>query len=637
MIELFLKGKFAKSKRGSIKWYYPMKKAEENQLKEIAKTVRYYSLRMSMLAGSGHPTSALSSADLMSALFISSFCYDINNPSHPNNDRLILSKGHASVLFYTLFALSGGIKRQELDNYRKLESSLEGHPTPHFKFTEAATGSLGQGLSIGVGLAINGKYLDNLSYRTFVLLGDGEMAEGSTWEAINLASYYRLDNLVGILDVNRLGQSQQTMLGHDTATYRKRLEAFNWKTKVIDGHDFKSILKAVKLIGKTKGPYMIIAKTLKGKGVSFLEDKDNWHGKAVSKEQFIKAIEELGRIDKGIKITLKKPRLATARRRTARSAEDIKYRLGEEIPTRKAYGLSLARLGSCYPQVISLDGDVKNSTYAEIFKEKFPQRFFEMYIAEQNMVGVAVGLSKRGKIPFVSTFAAFLTRAFDQIRMAAISSANIKFCGSHSGVSIGEDGPSQMGLEDIALFRAIYNCSVLYPADAVATDRLIEQMIKTSGMAYIRTTRPPTAVIYDRYERFYIGGAKVHRVKGGKGARAIVVAAGITLHEALKAQKELVNQGIETVVIDCYSIKPIDEETIKRYAVSAGLVVTVEDHWFDGGLGDALLNVFANSSNKPRIIKLAITEMPRSGKPAELLSAYGIDKKHIVEAVRKGL
>ena len=622
------------------------------QLQKLSNAVRYWSLYMSSKAGSGHPTSSLSAADIMTSFFATQFTYDFDNPKNPNNDRLIFSKGHASPLYYALFALAGVIKKEELDNYRTFDSILEGHPTPRFPYAEASTGSLGQGLSMGVGFALNGKYLDKLPYKTVVLLGDGEMAEGSVWEAMEIASHYKLNNLTGIIDVNRLGQSEQTMLGHDIDIYKRRVESFGWEAMVIDGHNHDEILAAFEKMGKTGDkPYMIIAKTFKGKGISTLENKDNWHGKPLPMAEFEKVKGELGDIDPNLKIEVSKPEAAkfkvlslsgTKFKSTAESSK-LNYKVGEEIPTRKAYGEALARVGELYPDVVSLDAEVKNSSYAEIFKAKFPERFFEMYIAEQNMAGAAVGFAKRGKVPFVSTFAAFLTRAFDQIRMAALSQAEIKFVGSHAGVSIGEDGPSQMALEDLAMFRAIHGCTVLYPSDAVATDNLIELMAKTPGMMYMRTTRAATPVLYGQGEEFTVGGCKVHgatlesgkwKVESGKKVDAIIVGAGITLHEALKAQKTLAGEGIETVVVDLYSIKPIDEKTLKELAKETDTFITVEDHWFDGGLGDAVLNVFANDI-KVKVKKLAVTQMPRSGKPAELLAWAGIDSDGIVKTVKE--
>jgi len=659
-------------------------------IERLATFLRYWALRMSTKAGSGHPSSGLSAADLMATLWTTTFRFDFKNPDNPNNDRLIFSKGHATPLYYGLFAAAGAIKPEELDNYRQFESVLEGHPTPRFRFTEAATGSLGQGLSIGVGIALalraklrtqnsvlSTKNLQltthNSQPHVYVLLGDGEMAEGSTWEAIGIASKYKLINLVAILDVNRLGQSEETMLGWDLGSYQRRFEAFGWNTVVIDGHNFSQITQSFKdsKLQRGKGkPFVIIAKTVKGKGISVLENEHGWHGKPLTQEQFDQSIKELGKVDFEFRVNVRKPEfsqrtLLLKSPKTLKSLKKLDYKKGEEIAPRKAYGKALARIGEVYPNLVSLDADVKNSTYSEIFKEKFPDRFFEMYIAEQNMVGSAVGFARMGFIPFVSTFACFLTRAFDQIRMAAISGANIKFCGSHAGVSIGEDGPSQMGLEDLVMFRTINGSVVLYPADAVATEKLVEEMAKLKGISYIRTTRPPTPVIYGNEEKFEIGGSKVHLTKNqeprtknpenrtknrkkssitSSKSKVIIVAAGITLYEALVAQEELGKKGIEATVVDCYSIKPIDEKTLlnltQQGPTQRPIVITVEDHWFEGGLGDAVLNVFACPSKpwqsgaddpKVRVYKLAVSKMPRSGKPEELLRYEGIDAHSIVK------
>lgn len=635
-----------------------MAKLSTTQLQRLSNTARYFSLYMSSKAGSGHPTSSLSAADIMTAFFATQFRYDFDNPKNPNNDRLIFSKGHASPLYYALFTLTGAIKKEDLDNYRTFDSVLEGHPTPRFPYTEASTGSLGQGLSIGVGFALNGKYIDKLGYKTVVLLGDGEMAEGSVWEAMEIASHYKLNNLTGIIDVNRLGQSEETMLGHDVEIYKRRAESFGWETVIIDGHNFEEILGAFEKMGKTGDkPYLIIAKTLKGKGISVLENKDNWHGKPVPLDQLENVLSELGPVDLETRITVQKPprempndklqmsnENKTNKPITNNQSQKIIYKIGDEVPTRKSFGEGLARIGELYPNVVSLDAEVKNSSYAEIFKAKFPERFFEMYIAEQNMVGAAVGFAKREKIPFVSTFGAFLTRAYDQIRMAALSQAEIKFVGSHAGISIGEDGPSQMALEDISMFRTIHASTVLYPSDAVSTDALVEIMTNNPGMMYLRTTRGATPVIYGEGEEFGIGGSKVHYSKNqiskskdtNQNAKnnAVIIAAGITLHESLKAQQKLSEEGIETIVVDLYSIKPIDEKTLKELAKETDTFITVEDHWFDGGIGDAVLNVFANHP-KVTVRKLAVREMPRSGKPAELLVWAGIDSNAIIKEVKR--
>ena len=601
-------------------------------LAKLARLVRHFILISTSEAGSGHPSSSLSAADLMTALLFRYFRADLANPDYPNNDRLIFSKGHAAPLFYALYAAAGKVTLEEILKLRLSSSPLEGHPTPRFPYAEAATGSLGQGLSIGVGMALNAR-LDKLPYRTFVLLGDGEMAEGSVWEAAQLASHYKLDNLIAFVDVNRMGQSQETMYRHDTRIYADRLRSFGWEAVEVDGHSMPEITAALeKLLPLSGRPKVVVARTLKGKGVSFLEDKEGWHGKAVPKGDLEKALKEIGPVDLKETGSIAKPENLRPTRPTGRPVPVASYRQGEAVATRKAYGQALARLGDSYPEIVALDGDTKNSTFAEIFAKKIPDRFFEMFIAEQNMAGVAVGLARRGKIPFVSTFAAFLSRAFDQIRMAAVSGANIKFCGSHVGVSIGEDGPSQMGLEDIAMFRAVNGSTVLYPSDAVAAEFLVEEAVKRPGIVYLRTSRPATPVLYDSSEKFPIGGSKTLRTSASD--RATLVSAGVTLHEALKASEILQKEGVAVRVIDAYSVKPIDEETLKKAARETKAIVVVEDHWFEGGLGDAVLNVFAEKPAVP-IYKLAVREMPRSGKPEELLEMHGLSAAHIVRKVKE--
>jgi transketolase len=501
-----------------------------NNLESIAKFIRYYSLVISTEAGSGHPTSSLSAADLMTGLmFGGTFRYDLENPRHPNNDRLIFSKGHASPLFYSLWAAAGKVSEKELMTYRKFTSPLEGHPTPAFRYTEAATGSLGQGLSIGVGMALNAKYIDKLPYRTYVLLGDSELAEGSVWEAMEIAAFYKLNNLIGIADINRLGQRGETMYGHDLGVYKDRIAAFGWETIVIDGHHLPQIQTAFKQATESREkPVMIIAKTLKGKGVSFIEDKNGWHGKALKKYELIRALSELGTIDKTIQGQIPKPDDIRPAERKASPAGAASYAPDKPVATRHAYGTALARIFPQFPNMVVLDAEVSNSTFSELFKAKYPEQFLEMYITEQNMVGSALGLSIRGKIPFISTFAAFFSRAFDQIRMSQYSHANVKFCGSHAGVSIGEDGSSQMGLEDLAMFRTLLDSVVLYPSDAVSTEKLVEEMAKHQGVVYMRTTRKDTTILYKTSDSFSIGGSKV--LKSSRKDAATVVAAGITLH-----------------------------------------------------------------------------------------------------------
>jgi transketolase len=603
------------------------------KLRKLAALIRYHILACSTEAGSGHPTSSLSATELMAALlFGGTFKYDLDHPEHPNNDRLIFSKGHASPLFYALWTVAGKVTEEELMTYRRFGSPLEGHPTAAFRYAEAATGSLGQGLSIGVGMALNGKHLDKLPYRTYVLLGDSEMAEGSQWEAIQSAAHYELDNLVGILDVNRLGQRGETMYGHDLGAYERRISSFGWKTILIDGHSFAEVLGAYEEALQNSGrPTMIIAKTIKGKGVSFLEDKNGWHGKPLNKEDFHRALPELGDIDRTVRGQILQPEDLKPQLSESREAAKVDYPPDKPVATRMAYGKALNRIFPAFPTIVSLDGEVSNSTGADQFKEAYPHQFFEMYIAEQNMVGAALGLSRRGKIPFVSTFAAFMSRAFDQIRMSQYSDANIKFVGSHAGVSIGQDGPSQMGLEDIAMFRTILDSVVLYPSDAVSTDRLVEEAAKRHGIVYIRTTRMDTPILYDAGEDFIIGGSKV--LKRSDRDIATVIAAGITLHEALKAYDELQKEGILICVIDVYSIKPLDETTLREAASATKCIITVEDHYPEGGIGEAVRTALAGVPAAVHV--LAVRKLAKSGKPEELLDYEGISHKAIVKRVKE--
>jgi len=623
-----------------------MNQAEAHNLEALSKLVRYYILRMSTKAGSGHPTSSLSAADIMTALFFGHLKGGL--------DHVIFSKGHASPLLYALYAVAGEISEEELDTYRKFGSILEGHPNPRFKFAEVATGSLGQGLSVGVGMAIalraqvqsskfptksrlasGGKVKS--SPKVYVLMGDSEMSEGSIWEAVQIAAYYKLNNLVGIIDVNRLGQSTPTMLEWDVNSYARRVESFGWSLAVVDGHNLEQINKAFSESAKATKPFMICAKTIKGKGVSFLENKEGWHGKALSQEEFEKAVKELGEVDRMLRGKIEKPdrkvQSSKFKVQSLSSKFKVDYKLGEEVATRKAYGEALAKLGDINPDVVALDGETSNSTYSEIFRNKHKDRYFEMFIAEQNMVGAALGLSKRGKIPFVSTFSAFMTRAFDQIRMSAYSMGNVKFVGSHGGVSIGEDGPSQMGLEDIAMFRAVFGSVVLNPSDAVSCAKLVAAAAAHDGIVYIRTARPATPVIYDSREEFKIGGSKI--VRSSKRDSITIVSCGVTLHEAIAAADKLKKDGIGVCVIDAYSIKPIDEKTIKEAAGGTNnLVLTVEDHYFEGGLGDAVLNIFSEKDGV-RVFKLAVLVMPMSGKSSILFDYEGISSNSIVKKVKE--
>ena len=607
-----------------------------NNLEKIAKRIRYHILVSTTRAGSGHPTSSLSATELMAGLLFGDvFRYDPHNPRHPNNDRLIFSKGHASPLFYALWTVAGVLNEADLSTYRQFGSPLEGHPTPRLPVVEAATGSLGQGLSIGVGMALNAKYLDRLPYRTYVLLGDSEMAEGSQWEAIQVAAHYKLDNLVGILDVNRLGQRGETMYGHDLQAYANRIGAFGWETIEIDGHDFSQVLSAYRQAAETNGrPVMIIARTLKGKGVSFIEDQDNWHGKPLDEEQLERALKELGDVDRTLQGVIAAPAdLEPEPVRTTPYETHLPYKKGEKVATRNAYGNALKRIYPGFPQLVSLDGEVSNSTRAETFKDAYPERFFEMYIAEQNMVGAALGLSGRGKLVFVSSFGAFLSRAFDQIRMSQYSNATIKFVGSHAGVSIGQDGPSQMALEDIAMFRTINEGVVLYPADAVAAERLVEAAARHPGMVYIRTHRSGVPVIYDDQDAFVIGGSRV--IRPSDADVGTIVAAGVTLHEALAAQETLKADGIFVRVIDLYSVQPPDTQTLLRSAAQTRFIITVEDHYPAGGIGEAVQSVLAEVSIP--VYTMAVRKRPMSGSAGELLDYEEISKSAIIKKVQAAM
>ncbi len=607
--------------------------AETIQLEKLAKLVRYFILTSTTEAGSGHPTSSLSAADLITGLmFRGFFRYDSESPDHPNNDRLIFSKGHASPLLYSLWTVAGKISEQELMTYRKFGSTLEGHPTVSFRYAEAATGSLGQGLSIGAGMALNAKYLDKLPYRTYVLLGDSEMAEGSQWEAMQLAAHYGLNNLTGILDVNRLGQRGETMYGHDLEAYASRIASFGWETIIIDGHNFDEILlaydRALKSMDK---PVMIIARTIKGKGVPFVEDKNGWHGKTLSREQLDQALKDLGPIDTSLRGEISKPEDLHPESRSSGNAGLLSYEDGKPVATRRAYGNALKRIFPQFPDIVVLDAEVSNSTYSEFFRDAYPDRFFEMYIAEQNMVGAALGLTCRGKIPFVSTFAAFFTRAFDQIRMIQYSESNIKFSGSHAGVSIGQDGPSQMGLEDIAMFRSVLNSVVLYPCDAISTEKLVEEAARHKGMVYIRTTRENTPLVYGPHEEFPIGKCKV--LRPCVNSCIVVIAAGVTVFEALRAYEELAKEGIFIGVIDLYCIKPIDSGELKRAIGGCRTVITVEDHHEEGGIGEAVRSALAGEPTP--VYSLAVRKIPKSGKPEELLEYEEISKNAIVKKIRE--
>jgi transketolase len=599
-------------------------------LKGIANQLRIHSIESTTAAGSGHPTSCCSAADIAAALFFGHMKYDPKNPRHYNNDRFILSKGHAAPLLYAAWAENGFVPIPELLKLRQFTSDLEGHPTPRLAFADVATGSLGQGLGVGVGMALAAMQ-DKLDYNTYVLLGDGEIAEGAVWEAASLAGVYELNNLIAIVDANRLGQSQETAFGHDINIYRDRFESFGWRVEEVDGHDIEEIMEVLGGVGLDKKPLAIIAKTYKGAGVSFLQDREGWHGKPLNKEEAAKAIAELQPSAKsGLDVKIPAPSDLPAPNLAApASYPAISYKMGDQIATREAYGTALVRIGEADPRVVSLDGDTKNSTFSEKFFKKFPDRSVECYIAEQNLVAVSVGFGTRGHVPFASTFATFFTRAADHIRVAGISQANLKLVGSHVGISIGEDGPSQMALEDLALMRAIVGSTVLYPADAVATEKLVEQMALNKGIYFLRTSRPKTPVIYGNDEQFPVGGAKVLRT----GDKVTVVAAGVTLFEALKAADQLKAEGINISVVDAYSIKPLGKAEILAAAKKTNnTVITVEDHYAEGGLGDAVAGEL--SSEGIKVHKLAVNGIPRSGHAAELMAAFGIDAAAIVKKVK---
>jgi transketolase len=597
--------------------------------RELGQQLRVDSIRAAAVPKSGHPTSSMSAADLMAVLLAKYLRYDFDTPDDPRNDHLVFSKGHASPLLYAIFKAAGAVSDEELLTFRKLGSRLEGHPTPKIPWVDVATGSLGQGLPIAVGIALAGKKLDRLPYRVWCLCGDSELAEGSIWEAFEHAAYAGLDNLVAILDINRLGQRGETMHGWDLASYTRRLEAYGWAAIEIDGHDVEAIDRAYEEALSTTGlPTAIVARTLKGKGVKAVENQPGQHGKALDHAE--EAIEELGG-ERDIIVDVHKPEGDAQPHTFDTGALELPtYELGSEVATRKAYGDALLALGRGRGDVVALDGEVSNSTYAEEFAKELPDRYFEMYIAEQQLIAAAVGMQVRRWRPFASTFAAFLTRAYDFIRMAAISQANIRLCGSHAGVSIGEDGPSQMALEDLAAFRAVHGSTVLYPSDANQTAKLVAAMADLDGISFLRTTRGATPVIYGPDEDFPVGGAKVVR----DGDDVTLIGAGITLHEALKAADALAEDGVSARVIDLYSLKPIGAETLREAAeATQRRVVVVEDHWPEGGLGEAVLSALAGEELS--FVHLAVREMPGSGKPAELLSAAGIDADHIAAAARQ--
>ncbi|MFG3659382.1 transketolase [Streptomyces sp. NPDC047706] len=602
------------------------------ELVELAQQLRVDSVRASAAAGSGHPTSSMSAADLMAVLMAHHLRYDFDRPDHPGNDRFVLSKGHASPLLYSAYKAAGALDDGELLTFRKLGSRLEGHPTPQrLPWVETATGSLGQGLPVGVGIALSGKRLDRADYRVWVLCGDSELAEGSVWEAAEHASFENLDNLTAIVDVNRLGQRGPTRHGHDLDAYARRFQAFGWHTIEIDGHDVDAIDRAYGEALSTKGqPTVVLARTLKGKGVEAVQDREGLHGKPLPDAD--EAVAELGG-PRTLRVHVQEPPAARLLHAVREDHVQLpRFGKGEEVATRDAYGKALAALGTGRGDVVALDGEVSDSTRAEAFAKEHPERFFECYIAEQQMVAAAVGISTRGWVPYASSFAAFLTRAYDFVRMASVSGAGINLVGSHAGVAIGQDGPSQMGLEDLAMFRAVHGSTVLYPCDANQTARLVAAMADLDGIRYLRTSRGKNKVIYGADEDFPVGGSKV--LRSSATDRLTLVAAGVTVPEALAAADALDGQGIQVRVIDLYSVKPVDRLTLRQAAEDTGCLVTVEDHREEGGLGDAVLDAFLDGRPTPRLVRLAVRTMPGSAAPDQQLHAAGIDADSIAAAVQ---
>jgi transketolase len=605
-------------------------------LKNIATRLRIDSMLATSESASGHPSSCFSAADIVAALFFAEMRYDRKNPRHALADRFVLSKGHAAPLLYAAWAEAGFIPREELLRLREFTSDLEGHPTPRLPFVDVATGSLGQGLCAGIGIALNAARIGS-DYRTYVLMGDGEIAEGSVWKSAAMAQFHKLDSLCAIVDVNGLGQSRPTQYGHDMEAHRQRWRGFGWHTIVIDGHDMQQILDALAEAKRTKQkPTAILARTFKGHGVSFLADAPNWHGKALKKgDELQKALKELEAQlvpePDGPRIDVKMP-VGKARDERITATAPPSYKLGDSVATREAFGTALARLGGADSRVVALDADVKNSTFSERFEAQHPERFYQCFIAEQVMVGAAMGLAARGAVPYPSTFAAFFTRAADFIRMMAISRNNVKMVGSHAGVSIGEDGPSQMALEDLSMMSSQPDITVLYPSDAVCAEHLIINASQHAGPVYVRASRPKLPVIYDNNESFPIGGCKV--LRSSASDKATVIGAGVTLFEALKAHDTLKAQGTSIRVIDLYSLQPIDAETLIKAGRETGRLITVEDHYPVGGIGDAVARAVASAGLT--VTRLAVREIPRSGKPDELLDKFGISARHIVAAVADG-
>jgi transketolase len=606
---------------------------ETDFLHELGQQLRVDSIRCSTEAGSGHPTSSMSAADLIAVLITRHLRYDWSNPKAADNDHLIFSKGHASPLYYAMLKAVGAIDDAELLSFRKFGSRLQGHPTPALPWVDVATGSLGQGLPIAVGVALAGKYLDRLPYHVWTLCGDSELAEGSIWEGLDKAGFYGLSNFTALFDVNRLGQRGQTEYGWDTGVYKRRVEAFGCRALVIDGHDIEQIDEALSAARSSDRPTVVIARTEKGKGVAEVENKEGWHGKALPPDLAETAIKELGG-ERDIHVQTPKPEPAVqAPRPEAGRVELPTYEKGAKVPTRKAYGDALVALG-VLPDVVAMDGEVSNSTHSDEFAEKYPDRFFEIYIAEQMLVSAAVGMSVRGYRPFASTFAAFFTRAYDFIRMAGISEANIRLTGSHAGVEIGQDGPSQMALEDLAAMRAVYSSTVLYPSDATSAAKLTAVMADTEGIVFMRTTRGGYPVLYDAAEEFRVGGSKVLRESSED--QVALIGAGVTLHNCLAAAEELEASGIRARVIDLYSVKPVDLEALREASrVTGGRLLVAEDHYPEGGMGAAVMEALAAEPHPPRVIHCAVRGLPTSGTPAELMEAAGISASQIAAAARE--
>ncbi|MFB6246427.1 MAG: transketolase [Candidatus Pacearchaeota archaeon] len=599
------------------------------KLKDIANVLRRDSIISTTQAGSGHPTSCMSCAEIISCLFFGHMKYDVKNAQNPENDEFLLSKGHAAPIYYSALNRAGAIKN-DLSKLRQLNSPLEGHPVSRdLDWVKASTGSLGQGLSVGLGFAFAGK-LEQRKFNTYVLMGDSESSEGSVYEALQLGAFYSLNNLVAIFDVNRLGETRQTMFGHNASKYKKIASSFGWKTEVIDGHDVKSILNALKNAEKSNKPYAIIAKTYKGKGVSFLEDEDDRHGDALGDWEKQKALEEIPSV-KMPSIEIKKPESTDSHKKKVRDVEFNKYEKGEMLATRDGYGNILKKIAKANPYSVTVDAELSDSTRSYMFRDVVWHRYIEAFIAEQNMMGMALGLSKKGFVPFASTFAAFHSRAHDQLRMAAHSSANMVCSGSHAGVSIGEDGASQMGLEDIAMYRSLSESSVFYPADAVAAEKLTVEAMDREGISYLRTTRPDTPVIYKNSEKFPPGQFKV--LEKSSKDKVVLAGAGITLHEALKAKEKLNEKGINAAVVDIYSIRPFNGREFREFVENHGnRLVVVEDHYRAGGIGELLFSELSDSNASFK--HLHVTGIPHSGPGEKLLEKYGIDSIAIVKAAK---